>query len=123
VWVHADSALVERLLGNLLGNAVAHAPKGAAVTIGLAANGDVTVSNPAPHLTHEDLVKLGEQFFRVSAVGHGAHAGLGLPLAKAIAKVLGLALDFELLDDGNLVASVRGFRGLGESLRHVDGVP
>lgn len=121
-WVHADSALVARLLGNLLGNAVAHAPEGAAVAIGVAANGDVTVSNPAPHLTREDLAKLGEQFFHVDSAGAGSHAGLGLPLAKAIAKMLGLELSFALQDDGCLIVSVRGFRSLGESLCRVDGV-
>lgn len=123
VWVHADSALVGRLLGNLLGNAVAHAPRGAVVAIALEANGDVTVTNPAPRLTAEDLAKLGEQFFRVDTGEQGAHTGLGLPLAKAIAKVLGLALGFGLRDDRHLVVSVRGFRGLDESLGRVDGVP
>jgi two-component system sensor histidine kinase QseC len=121
-WIHADSALVDRLLGNLLGNAVAHAPRGTAVAIMLEPNGHVTLSNPAPRLTAEDVARLGEQFFRVDTGEQGSHAGLGLTLAKAIARVLAVTLDFELRDNGDLVVSVRGFRGLDESLRRGDGV-
>lgn len=113
VWVHADSALVRRLLAILVGNAVAHAPAGSIVQLSLDVSGVVTLANPAPHLQRVDVARLGERFYRV---GDGdAHAGLGLSLATAIAKVMGLLLSLELRDDGMFAVSVRGFRTLGDS--------
>jgi two-component system sensor histidine kinase QseC len=113
VWVHVDSAMVQRMLANLLGNAVAHSPRGATVQVALSPNGDLNIANPAPHLKPADVARLGEQFYRIGRGEIGPHAGLGLSLALAIARILGLRLTFTLRDDGCLVAGVRGFHGLG----------
>ena len=112
VWVHTDSALVGRLFANLMGNAVSHAPSGSAVQVNLTASGDLVIANPAPHLRREDVPRLGERFLRVPNGNRGSHAGLGLSLAMAIARVLGLRLTLDLRDDGVLLASVAGFRRL-----------
>jgi two-component system sensor histidine kinase QseC len=114
-WVYADSALVHRLLANLLGNAVAHSPRGSTVRVTLGPNGDLSVANPAPHLEAGDIPRLGERFYRIGTGEKGSHAGLGLSLADAIARVLGLSLRLALRDDGCLVASIRGFRTLEQS--------
>ena len=116
VWVYTDSVLVQRLLGNLLGNAASHAPRGAMIEAALAPNGDVSIANPAPHLRAEDVPQLGERFLRVQDGRPGSHAGLGLPLAMAVAKVLGLRLKLDLRDDGCLAVTVSGFRSLDGSL-------
>jgi signal transduction histidine kinase len=113
VWVFADSVLVHRLLANLLGNAVSHAPAGSAIEVRLAVSGDVTIANFAPHLRPADVPRLGEQFLRVHSGSPSAHTGLGLPLAMALAKVLGLQLALALGDDGRLVSTVSGFVKLG----------
>jgi signal transduction histidine kinase len=115
LWVYTDSALVHRLFANLVGNAVSHSPRGAAIKVALTAGGEVSIANPAPHLKPEDVPQLGERFLRVDDGNHGTHAGLGLSLALAIAKVLGLKLLLELKDDGRLVATVSGFRRLDGS--------
>lgn len=115
VWVYTDSMLVHRLLANLIGNAVSHAPPGSAVEVTLAAGGDVAIANPAPHLRPEDVPRLTEHFLRVQNGNHGSHTGLGLPLALAIAKVLGLKLALDLREDGCLVATVSGFVKLDAS--------
>jgi two-component system sensor histidine kinase QseC len=112
VWVHTDSALVHRMLANLLGNAVAHSPHGSRVHVELSRNGDLTLANPAPHLDAADIPRLGERFYRIDHGEQGSHAGLGLSLADAIARVLGLTLLLRLRQDGCLVAEVRGFRAL-----------
>jgi signal transduction histidine kinase len=109
VWVLADSVLVHRLLANLLGNAASHAPAGSAIEVRLAVSGDVTIANFAPHLRPADVPRLAEQFLRVHSGSQGPHTGLGLPLAMAIAKVLGLQLALALGDDGRLVSTVSGF--------------
>lgn len=115
VWVYTDSALVQRLLANLLGNAISHSPRGSTVEVNLGPAGDVTLANPAPHLAPGDLQRLGERFFRLGSGERGSHAGLGLPLAAAIAKVLGLTFQVQLREDGFLAASIRGFRSLARS--------
>jgi two-component system sensor histidine kinase QseC len=115
VWVYTDSVLVHRLLANLFGNAVSHSPAGSKVEVTLAASGDVTLANPAPHLRPEDVPRLSEHFLRVQNDNEGSHTGLGLPLAMAIAKVLGVKLALRLLEDGRLVATVSGFEKLGGS--------
>ena len=112
VWVHVDSAMVQRMLANLLGNAVAHSPRGATVQATLSPNGDIDITNPAPHLQPADVPRLGEQFYRVGRGEIGPHAGLGLSLALAIARILHLRLTFALREDGCLAASVRGFQRL-----------
>jgi signal transduction histidine kinase len=116
VWVYTDSALAHRLFANLLGNAVAHSPRGSTVHVTLDPEGIVTVANPAPHLHAADVPRLGERFYQIGSGDKGSHAGLGLSLAQAIAKVLGLSLRLALRDDGCLVASLRGFRPLARSV-------
>lgn len=121
VWVHTDSALVHRLLANLLGNAVSHCPSGSTVRVGLSLNGHLSLVNPAPHLHPEDVPRLGERFYHIDHGEKGSHAGLGLSVADAIARVLGLSLRLTLRDDGCLVAAVQGFQALESAIRPQDG--
>jgi two-component system sensor histidine kinase QseC len=115
MWVHADSALCRRLLANLLGNAIAHSPRQSVVKISMSPDGELRLVNPAPHLAAADLPRLGERFFRIGAGNGGSHAGLGLSLAAAIAKVLRVQLALRLRDDGCLVVSLSGFHRLEPS--------
>jgi signal transduction histidine kinase len=111
-WVFTDAALARRLISNLLGNAVAHAPAGARVEARLSDDGELVVDNPAPQLTPADIPRLGERFFRIGKGGHGSHAGLGLSLAQAVARILGLELSLALTEQGHLRAVARGFQPL-----------
>jgi len=92
LWVHADSTLVRRLVANLLGNAIAHTPQGSVVNVLLNPGGELRLVNPAPNLVASDVPRLAERFFRISTGNGGSHAGLGLSLAAAIAKILQLRL-------------------------------
>ncbi|MGH8183147.1 MAG: sensor histidine kinase N-terminal domain-containing protein [Rhodanobacteraceae bacterium] len=100
----ADSILLEIVLDNLLGNAVAYAPVGTQVTLRGARDG-ITVGNAAPALHPDDLGNFGQRFWRKDAQGAG-HAGLGLALAGAAARALKMSLAFTL-DDGVLHAALR----------------
>jgi two-component system OmpR family sensor kinase len=111
-WVYADSALLRRLLANLLGNAIAHAPAGGSVGVRIHPDGHLSFANPAPHLQARDVPHLNERFFRIGDGHDGSHAGLGLSLATAIAKVLGLSLVLELSEDRCLEARIGGFQKL-----------
>jgi two-component system sensor histidine kinase QseC len=111
-WIMADTALMRRLLANLIGNAVAHAPAGATLSVSMGVAGPLRISNPAPHLSHDDLEHLGERFYSVDSGDGGAHAGLGLPLAMTIARLSHLRLGLGLDDEQNLTATVDAFRAL-----------
>ena len=102
--VETDPALLEIVLDNLLGNAVAYAPRGS--TVGLRADpSGIEICNAAPALQPADLANFGQRFWR-KEVHDAGHAGLGLALAAAAARALGMALSFGLVD-GVLRATLR----------------
>jgi two-component system sensor histidine kinase QseC len=111
-WVLTDSALLKRLVANLLGNAIAHAPRGSPISLRLDSNLALRIANPAPQLAPADVPRLHERFFRIGPGDGGSHTGLGLSLASAIARVLGLQFRLRLRDDGWLEATIEGFRPL-----------
>jgi signal transduction histidine kinase len=92
--LRTDPALLEVVIGNLLGNACAYAPRGDTVTLRLTAT-LLSIDNAAPNLGAEDLGNFGQRFWR-KQLPHAGHAGLGLALAGAAAHALGLELDFRL---------------------------
>ncbi len=103
-WVHSDIGILERILANLLQNAVDYAPAGSVVNCSIepvqhrAGSAHlICIDNEAPQLTHADLTHLGTRFWRKPHEGGTEqHAGLGLALALALARSLDLRLDFEL---------------------------
>lgn len=91
LFVTADIALTERVLDNLLGNAIDHTPAEGRVSISLAsADGQVavTVSDTGPGISAQDLPRIFEPFYRAGATaGEGGHAGLGLAIARRIVEL------------------------------------
>jgi signal transduction histidine kinase len=102
--IETDPALLEIVLDNLVGNAVAYVPSGGTVSVRAWQDG-IEVRNAAPALHADDLAMFGQRFWRKEAHGAG-HAGLGLALAGAAARSLGMALSFEL-SEGVLHARMR----------------
>lgn len=102
--IEADPALLEIVLDNLFGNAVAYAPADSTVILH-AGRGSIEVCNEAPLLQSADLANFGQRFWRKEAGGVG-HAGLGLALAGAAARAMGMHLGFTL-DAGVLRATLR----------------
>lgn len=107
LWIRSDVGVLERIVSNLLRNAIDYAPPGSALTVALdVREGTATlrIANPAPDLREEDLPRLGQRFWRKSPSGGTAtHAGLGLALALALARGLSLELGFAL-EEGQLAA-------------------
>lgn len=89
----ADVALTERVLDNLIGNAIDHTPPGGSVSLGLSADGEaltLSITDSGPGIPAEDLAHLFEPFYRGKQQGSdNRHAGLGLAIAKRIIDLQG----------------------------------
>ncbi len=96
--VRADIALIERLVDQLMHNALRHTPPGGEVGIALAEDGGrvrVTVHDTGAGIAPEELPGLFERYHRAARVGgpdDGAHGGLGLAIARRIAQLHGSPL-------------------------------
>ena len=97
--VDADIALVERVLENLIDNALSHSPEGGAIRIPITSNRDtvrVTVSDSGPGIAPEHLSRVFDRFYQAENAHRGnAHAGLGLAIAKRIVELHGARLEVE----------------------------
>ncbi|TAL87708.1 MAG: sensor histidine kinase [Rhodanobacter sp.] len=99
-WVVSDAALLERIVDNLLQNALEYAPERSRVQLLLEpmpGGARLRIGNDAPELEPQDLARMGERFWRKSPERDSSrHGGLGLALSQTLAEVLGLQLNFEL---------------------------
>ena len=108
-WAVGDAGMLERMLSNLLGNALEYAPALARVECEALRTPEgwwVEIANPAPDLEEGDVARFGQRFWRKHAEGGTAqHAGLGLALCYALSAAAGIPLRFRL-EDGVLRARV-----------------
>ena len=87
----ADSGLLERVLANLVGNAVRHAPSGpVAVTAGmLDEHVEVRVVDHGPGVAPGDRERLFAPFQRLGDSPAGQGVGLGLAVARGLTEAMG----------------------------------
>lgn len=88
VTLVVDAARVEQALVNLLANGMQHSPRGSAVELGAAQEGDKVrffVRDVGPGIAEEDVPRLFEPFFSRRPGG----SGLGLAIAQRIAELHG----------------------------------
>lgn len=102
--VVADIALIERVMQNLIDNALQHTPQGGTISVAVAPQGShfkVSVSDTGGGIAQEHLPYIFERYWRASepgdsATGHSgtaAHsAGLGLAIVKRILDLHGSVL-------------------------------
>ena len=91
-----DEDLIRRLVGNLLDNAIRHTPPGGCVQVELQQTADgyaLSISDSGPGIPADSQPHIFERFYRVDrsrirGLSDGG-AGLGLALARWIAKVHG----------------------------------
>lgn len=90
VVVPGVPARLSRLLGNLLDNAAKFSPAGAEVEVALAVRGDgraeVTVRDHGPGISEADLPYVFDRFYRAGAARALPGSGLGLAMARQIAR-------------------------------------
>ena len=90
--VFGDARMIQRMLSNLLDNAIKYTPSGGTVTVSLSEKGGrvlVSVQDTGCGISPGDLPRIFERFYRSDQSRSKPGIGLGLSLARAIARAHG----------------------------------
>jgi two-component system sensor histidine kinase MtrB len=88
-----DPRRVERILANLIGNAIEHSGKGVSVRTGTDGDvGWVEVADGGPGIATEHLPHIFERFYKADSARSSPGTGLGLAIALENARLLGGAI-------------------------------
>jgi two-component system, OmpR family, sensor kinase len=104
-FVAADIAMIERVLENLVENALRHTPSGGTVRVAVRREGEglgVEVSDTGPGISQEALPHIFERFYRQGGDGEG-HSGLGLAISKRILELHGESIQAVGIPGGGAV--------------------
>ncbi|MEU3991201.1 ATP-binding protein [Streptomyces platensis] len=107
--VLADPPLLERVLANLVSNAVRHSPAGHPVTIGasaLAGRVELRVIDRGPGIQLADQKRAFEPFQRLGDTDNTTGLGLGLALSRGLTEAMGGTLTPEETPGGGLTMVV-----------------
>ncbi|NUP16675.1 MAG: HAMP domain-containing histidine kinase, partial [Streptomyces sp.] len=107
--VTGDAALVQRLVANLVDNAVDYNVPGGHVQITTATRGRhavVRVANTGPEVPPDQVERLFEPFQRLGRTAGGGHHGLGLSIVRTIATAHDAVLTARARPGGGLVVEV-----------------
>lgn len=110
--IDGDEDLLQRMIGNLVENAIRHTPHGAAVRVRCGRDGElarIEVRDSGSGVPEECRERIFERFYRADparAAREGSGAGLGLPIARRIAEVHGGALRLEETGAGGSLFAV-----------------
>ena len=110
--VCGDPQLIERLVANLLDNALRYNHVGGSVhmaTDDQAGGGRLTVTNTGPVVPEDQIARLLEPFQRIAPSRTGQHDGLGLGLSivQAITQAHGARLLVNAGEGGGLIVEIR----------------
>jgi two-component system OmpR family sensor kinase len=99
-YVSADIGLIERVLENLIGNALAHTEAGGRVRLALETQDDravLRVSDTGCGIPAEELSNVFERFYRLQRPrwDQAGNAGLGLAISKSILDLHGSAMQVD----------------------------
>lgn len=92
--VFADSVMIDRVVSNLLSNALRYTPAGGTVEVAILDYGrrvELRVENPGPEIGPQHLQRIFDRFYRVDPArreGTG-NAGLGLAIARSLMQAHG----------------------------------
>ncbi|MES9930771.1 MAG: HAMP domain-containing sensor histidine kinase, partial [Candidatus Thiodiazotropha sp. 6PDIVS] len=103
-FVKADFAMTERVLDNLIGNALDHTESGGTVSVSISQQGEqalVMVLDDGEGIPELELEHIFDPFFRKRKIGHeDGHAGLGLAIARRMVELQGGTIKAENSDTG-----------------------
>jgi signal transduction histidine kinase len=106
-FAEADIGMIERVLDNLIDNALQHTPQGGVIQITVADKaGQITVrvQDSGTGIPENELPHIFERFYRKASSGHdnGAGAGLGLAISQRIVELHGSSLSVSsVIDQGS----------------------
>ncbi|MDH5785697.1 MAG: HAMP domain-containing histidine kinase [Chromatiales bacterium] len=103
-FVAADIAMLDRVLENLVGNALDHTHEGGTIRIQLQKEEQqvrVTVCNSGDAISEEEMPHLFERFYQSPKNRHGKGAGLGLAIVKRIVELHGSEIGVERVEGEN----------------------
>jgi signal transduction histidine kinase len=98
--VNGDIALLERVLDNLIDNALRHTPTGGRVTVAAQAHSDsvrIAVTDTGPGLTQKEAERVFDRFYRgdPGRSSSSGQSGLGLAIVKSILDLHGTTIGVE----------------------------
>lgn len=106
--IRSDPVLVERILRNLVSNALKHGGGHARIEVGQDKGGAViSVTDSGPGIPEEDHQRAFEEFVRLDGAKGGEGLGLGLSIVKRIADILGAELTLSNPPGGGAKFSLR----------------
>jgi two-component system sensor histidine kinase KdpD len=108
--VYADPALLERILANLLSNALHHSPPGQAPAITASEHAgtvEIRIIDHGPGIPVADRDRVFLPFQRLGDRSNDTGVGLGLALSRGLAEVMGGSLDPETTPGGGLTMTLR----------------
>jgi signal transduction histidine kinase len=108
VEIAGEAPLVERLITNLVQNAIKYNVDGGWARVEVRPSGTLTVSNSGPRVPPEQVAGLFEPFRRASGdrLDHGGGVGLGLTIARSIVAAHHGSIDAVSESDGGLRITV-----------------
>jgi two-component system sensor histidine kinase KdpD len=99
VWVHADPDALDRVVKNLVSNAIKYSPPGSAVTLSAQPRADgveITIADEGTGIAPDALARIFEPYYRtVEATQTASGLGLGLAVVKALVEAQGGAIGAE----------------------------
>ena len=91
--ISGSMPMIQRMMANLIDNALTYTPSGGSVALSISKIGNgrvnIHVTDNGMGISDEDLPRIFQRFFRCDPSRNQAGTGLGLSLAKAIAKAHG----------------------------------
>ncbi len=97
-FVNADIGMIERVLENLIENAIYHTPTGGSIRLALTAQGEdltIQVSDTGRGIPEEEQAHIFNRFYQLDKSRKSAqgHSGLGLAITKKILELHGRSID------------------------------
>lgn len=110
-FVNGDIGLMERVLDNLIENAIKFTPQGGTVNLTVTSDGagvTTQVADSGPGIAEEDLPHIFEHFYQADMSRNGgAGAGLGLAIAQRILQLHGEAISVNSAPGAGTIFSFR----------------